>query len=165
MGHKAWVFLQGKAHAEYRKGLTPLFTNKAMATYLPMQENVLADYFDKFVAASESNQGRPMAFMTMFREINCALSCRTFFGDYISKDAVEKIANDFYLATAALELVNVPLSMYIPFTKTWLGKRAADAVQVEFAKCAAACKANMATGETPAGSVDQGGSHMRNAKR
>ncbi|KAK1145885.1 hypothetical protein N8T08_003831 [Aspergillus melleus] len=165
LGHKSWVFLQGKAHAEYRRGLTPLFTNKAISTYLPVQEKVLGDYFNKFVAASEANQGRPMAFMTMFREINCALSCRTFFGDYISQSAVKKIADDFYLATAAMELVNVPLSMYIPFTKTWLGKRTADAVHVEFAKCAAACKVNMAKGATPTCVVDHWVLHMMESER
>ncbi|CAI4212072.1 unnamed protein product [Parascedosporium putredinis] len=145
IGHKAWVFLQGKAHAEYRRGLMPLFTNQAISSYLPVQERVLADYFDKFVAASEANKGRPTAFMALFREINCALSLRTFFGDYISPDA----------------LVNVPLSMYIPFTKTWLGKRTADAVNAEFARCAGACKANMATGAEPTCIVDQWVSHMR----
>ncbi|PGG98144.1 hypothetical protein AJ79_08967 [Helicocarpus griseus UAMH5409] len=165
IGHKAWVFLQGKAHVEFRRGLNPLFTNEAMATYLPVQEKVLADYFDKFVSTSKANQGKPMAFMPMFREINCALSCRTFFGDYISQDAVEKIADDFYLATAALELVNIPLSMYIPFTKQWLGKRVADAIHVEFAKCAAACKANVATGATPTCIVDHWVLHMMESER
>ncbi|KAK4157559.1 cytochrome P450 61 [Chaetomidium leptoderma] len=161
LGHKSWVFLQGKAHAEYRRGLTPLFTNKAMATYLPAQEKVLADYFARFVAASAANQGRPQAFMTLFREINCALSCRTFFGDYISPAAVKKIADDFYLATAALELVNVPLSMHIPFTKPWRGKRIADAVHAEFAACAAACKRNMAQPDAePTCIVDHWVRHM-----
>lgn len=136
-----------------------------MATYLPVQERVLADYFDKFVAASEANKGKPMAFMALFREINCALSCRTFFGDYISQDAVKKIADDFYLVTAALELVNVPFSMYIPFTKVWLGKRTADAVHVEFAKAAAACKANMATGAAPSSIVDHWVLHMMESSR
>ena len=136
-----------------------------MATYLPVQEKVLTDYFDKFVAVSKANQGRPMAFMTMFREINCALSCRTFFGDYISQDAVKKIADDFYLATAALELVNIPLSIYIPFTKPWLGKRTADAIHVEFARCTAACKANMATGAKPTCIVDQWVLHMMESKQ
>ncbi|KAK3297166.1 cytochrome protein [Chaetomium fimeti] len=166
IGHKAWVFLQGKTHAEYRRGLTPLFTNKAMATYLPAQERVLADYFDKFVAASKANHNQPLPFMTLFREINCALSCRTFFGDYISPAAVKKIADDFYLATAALELVNVPFSMYIPFTKPWRGKRTADAVHAEFAKCAAACKRNMATaGAVPTCIVDHWVLHMFESNR
>ncbi|KAJ4294998.1 hypothetical protein N0V90_007006 [Kalmusia sp. IMI 367209] len=165
LGPKSWVFLQGRAHAEYRRGLTPLFTNKAMATYLPIQEQVLASYFDKFVAESEANRRGPREFMTLFREINCALSCRTFFGDYIEEKAVKKIADDFYLATAALELVNVPLSIYVPYTKTWLGKRTADAVHKEFAKCAAACKANMATGARPTCIVDHWVLHMMESNR
>lgn len=165
LGHKAWVFLQGKAHAEYRRGLTPLFTNKAMATYLPAQEKVFADYFDKFVAASQANANQPLPFMTLFREINCALSCRTFFGDYISPAAVKKIADDYYQATAALELVNVPFSIYIPFTKPWRGKRTADAVHAEFAKCAAACKRNMATGAAPTCIVDHWVRHMFESNR
>jgi len=123
-------------------------------------EQVLGDYFTKFVATTEANTGRPIAFMPLFREINCALSCRTFFGDYISQDAVKKIAHDFYLATAALELVNVPLSVHIPFTKTWLGKRTAEAVRTEFAKCAASCKANIAKGAAPTCIVDHWVLHM-----
>ncbi|KAL4911429.1 hypothetical protein BDW74DRAFT_164918 [Aspergillus multicolor] len=164
LGHKAWVFLQGKEHTEYRRGLAPLFTNQAIASYLPAQERVLAEYFDKFVAASEANCNKPMAFMTLFREINCALSLRTFFGDYISQDAVQKIADDFYLVTEALELVNVPLSMYIPFTKVWKGKRIADAVHAEFAKCAAACKEHMAKGAEPTCIVDHWVLHMLQSK-
>ncbi|KAM7212912.1 Cytochrome P450 [Rhypophila decipiens] len=165
MGHNAWVFLQGKAHVEYRRGLTPLFTTKALATYLPVQERVLNDYFDKFVAASAANRGKPMAFMSLFREINCAISCRTFFGDYISQDAVKKIADDFYLATAALELVNVPFSTYIPYTKTWLGIRTARAVNAEFARCAAICKANMKKGVQPASVVDYWVLHMMESEK
>ncbi|KAK6715542.1 C-22 sterol desaturase erg5b [Fusarium graminearum] len=161
----AWVFLQGRAHTEYRRGLNGLFTNKAISTYLPAQEKVYDDYFERFVAASEANKSKPMAFMRLFREINCALSCRTFFGDYISQDAVEKIAEDFYQVTAALELVNVPLSVYIPFTKCWRGKRTADAVLAEFASCAAACKANMAAGAEPKCIVDQWVLHMMESKR
>lgn len=165
LGHKAWVFLQGKAHAEYRRGLMPLFSPKAISTYLPIQEQVLATYFDKFVAASETNSNKPMPFMALFREINCALSCRTFFGDYISQDAVKRIADGYYLATAALELVNVPFSIHIPFTKPWRGKRVADAIHAEFAKCAAACKERMATGAEPTCVVDHWVRHMFESNR
>ncbi|KAI3396388.1 hypothetical protein diail_12196 [Diaporthe ilicicola] len=146
-------------------GLTPLFTNKALSTYMTVHERVNSGYFEKFVNISKASEGRPVAFMTMFREINCALSCRSFFGDYISQDAIKKIADDFYLATAAMELVNVPLSMYIPGTKQWLGKRTCDAVHAEFAKCAAACKKNMTTGATPTCVVDYWVLHMLESKR
>lgn len=164
IGTSAWVFLTGKVHAEYRRGLTGLFTNKALSIYLPVQEKVYGDYFDKFVAASKANGLKPMGFMGHFREINCALSCRTFFGDYISQDAVKRIADDFYLVTAALELVNIPFSIHVPFTKTWRGKRIADAVLAEFTKCAAACKANMESGAEPTCIVDEWVLHMMESK-
>ncbi|WQF77480.1 Putative cytochrome P450 superfamily [Colletotrichum destructivum] len=38
-------------------------------------------------------------------------------GDCISQDAVKKIADDFYLVPATLKLVDVALSMYVPYTK------------------------------------------------
>lgn len=164
VGRKAWIFLNGKAHGEYRRGLTGLFTNRALAMYLPIQEKVYANYFDRFVAASAANDGKAMGFMSLFREVNCALSCRTFFGSYITQDAVKKIADDFYLVTAALELVNVPFSIHIPFTKPWRGKRIADAVIEEFARCAAACKVNMASGAQPTCIVDQWVLHMMESK-
>ncbi|KAH7359606.1 cytochrome P450 [Pyrenochaeta sp. MPI-SDFR-AT-0127] len=165
MGSNAWIFLQGKAHAEYRRGLAGLFTPKALSTYLPVQEKVYSEYFRRFINTTRENEDKPTKFMGLFREINCALSCRTFFGDYISQDAVKRIADDFYLVTAALELVNIPFSMYVPGTKPWKGKRTADAVQVEFAKCAAACKANMASGGQPTCIVDQWVLHMMDSER
>ncbi|KAK8034921.1 Cytochrome P450 [Apiospora rasikravindrae] len=166
MSPKAWVFRQGREHVEYRKGLSGLFTNKAIATYLPVQESIYDQFFSQFVADSKANDGKPKAFMVRFREINCALSLRTFFGNYISQDAVQRIANDFYLVTAALELVNIPLSMYIPGTKPWRGKRVADACQIDFARCAAACKEKMARpGAVPTCVVDQWVLHMLACER
>lgn len=102
--------------------------------------------------------------MGWFREINCALSCRTFFGDYISDEAIRKISDDFYRVTEAMELVNVPFSMYIPYSKQWRGKRIADEVHSEFAKCAAACKARMTLGAAPNCIVDQWVLHMFESK-
>lgn len=62
----------------------------------------------------------------------------------MSEEAVKKISDDYYLITAALELVNFPI--ILPFTKSWYGKKAADMVLVEFAKCAAKSKVRMAAG-------------------
>ena len=139
-----WVFLDGKAHVEYRKGLNGLFTRQALEIYLPGQEEVYKKYFAKFLEISEENGGEPKPWMPVFRELMCAVSCRTFVGHYMSERVVKKIAHDYYLITAALELVNFPV--IIPFTKTWYGKKAADMVLDEFAKCAAKAKVRMAAG-------------------
>nr|BAC01139.1 sterol C22 desaturase [Symbiotaphrina kochii]BAC01141.1 sterol C-22 desaturase [Symbiotaphrina kochii] len=139
-----WVFLDGKAHVDYRKGLNGLFTRKALELYLPGQEEVYDKYLAKFVAITKTNNGKPIPFMPEFRELNCAISCRTFVGHYISDEAVKKIADDYYKITEALELVNFPI--IIPFTRTWYGKKAADMVLEEFAKCAAKGKVRMNAG-------------------
>jgi len=140
-----WVFLDGKAHVEYRKGLNGLFTRQALELYLPGQEECYDKYFADFLGISErADKGKGTPFMPIFRELMCAVSCRTFVGHYMSEAAVKKIADDYWMITAALELVNFPI--IIPFTKTWYGKKAADMVLGEFAKCAAKSKARMAVG-------------------
>ncbi|KAK7957128.1 cytochrome p450 61 [Apiospora aurea] len=144
LGAKSWVFLDGKEHVDYRKGLNGLFTRKALECYLPRQEDVLRHYFARWTDITKENKGQPIPFMQEFREIITALSCRTFVGYYISEDAIKRITVDYFLVTEALELVNFPI--IIPFTKTWRGKKAADMVMNEFAKCAAKAKVRMNAG-------------------
>jgi C-22 sterol desaturase len=144
LGPTNWVFLDGKAHVDFRKGLNGLFTRKALDCYLPEQDKVYDVYLEKFLEISKAAGGKPVPFMPEFRELMCAVSCRTFVGHYISDEAIKKIADDYYNITAALELVNFPI--IIPFTKTWYGKKAADMVLEEFAKCAAKSKVRMAAG-------------------
>lgn len=142
-----WVFLDGKPHVDYRKGLNGLFTRQALEMYLPGQEEVYNTYFQRFLDVTKQKNGEPVAFMGEFRELMCAVSCRTFVGHYMTEEAVKKIADDYYNITAALELVNFPI--IIPFTKTWYGKKAADMVLEEFAKCAAKSKVRIAAGGQP----------------
>lgn len=140
-----WVFLDGKPHVDYRKGLNGLFTRQAIAQYLPGQEEVYNEYLRRFVHKSQVEEGgKPVPFMPEFREMLTAISCRTFVGHYMSEETIKKIADDYYLITAALELVNFPI--ILPFTKSWYGKKAADMVLIEFAKCAAKSKTRMAAG-------------------
>lgn len=144
----SWVFLDGKAHVEYRKGLNGLFTRKALEVYLPGQEECYDKYFAKFLEISrEADMEKGTPFMPHLRELMCALALRTFVGHYMSDAAVKKVADDYWMITAALELVNFPY--ILPFTKTWYGKKAADMVLNEFAKCAAKSKARIAVGGEP----------------
>lgn len=139
-----WVFLDGRAHVDYRKGLNGLFTRQALELYLPSQEKVYEKYFETFLGITKRSGGKPVPFMPNFRELMCAISCRTFVGNYLPDETVKKIANDYYNITAALELVNFPI--ILPFTRTWYGKKCADMVLEEFAKCAAKAKIRMRAG-------------------
>ncbi|KAI1934126.1 RNA polymerase C-22 sterol desaturase [Ophidiomyces ophidiicola] len=144
LGKTNWVFLDGKEHVEYRKGLNGLFTRSALSMYMPQLDEVYERYFHLFLEESKKNDFQPRPWMPYLRELMCALSCRTFIGHYMTDAAVKKIADDYYLITAALELVNFPI--ILPFTKSWYGKKAADMVLGEFSKCAAKSKVRMAAG-------------------
>lgn len=144
LGKDNWVFLDGKDHVDFRKGLNGLFTRSALTIYMPKLNDVYEKYFEAFLKQSADNDNKPVPWMPQFRELMCALSCRTFVGEYMSHEAIVKIADDYYLITAALELVNFPI--ILPFTKTWYGKKASDMVLAEFAKCAAKSKVRMAAG-------------------
>jgi C-22 sterol desaturase len=144
LGEDSWVFLDGKAHVDYRKGLNGLFTRKALEYYLPLQEKVYKQYFARYLQITKDAGGKPVPMMNEFRELMCAVSLRTFAGYYMSDEAVKQIADDYWLVTAALDLVNFPI--IIPYTRTWKGKRAATRTMDEFAKCAAKSKVRMAAG-------------------
>lgn len=119
-----WVFLDGKAHSDYRKSLNGLFTKSSLAKYLPSQEQVMDKYLEKFVTFSAENDFKPQVFFHEMREIMCALSLKAFCGSYITESQIRKVADDYYLVTAALELVNFPI--ILPYTKTWYGQKTAD---------------------------------------
>ncbi|ODV67719.1 cytochrome P450 61 [Hyphopichia burtonii NRRL Y-1933] len=128
-----WVFLDGKAHTDYRRSLNGLFVQKALEIYIPVLEKYMDLYLEKF-----TNYDGPRKFFPEFRELLCALSLRTFCGDHITDDQIQLIADNYFKITAALELVNFPI--IIPFTKTWYGKKIADETMKIFEDCAAKSK-------------------------
>ncbi|CDR45608.1 CYFA0S19e00892g1_1 [Cyberlindnera fabianii] len=155
-----WVFLDGQAHVDYRKGLNGLFTRQALSEYIPTLEVVMDDYLKHF---KEFTADGPKVFFPEFREMMCALSLKAFCGDYISKDQIKKIADDYYLVTSALELVNFPI--ILPYTKTWYGKVTADMVMKIFADCAAAAKEHIKAGGETTCVMDKWIKAMMDAKK
>lgn len=159
-----FVFLDGKEHVEYRRGLNGLFTRQALATYLPGQQEIYRKYLEEFVSDSRKANGEHRPWVYKLRELMCAVSCRTFVGHYMSDEQVKEIADDYYNITAALELVNFPI--IIPFTKTWYGKKAADKVLETFAMCAAKSRVRMKkSGEEPQCILDRWTLEMHESKR
>ncbi|OOF99026.1 hypothetical protein ASPCADRAFT_204691 [Aspergillus carbonarius ITEM 5010] len=147
LGADNFVFLDGKPHVDYRKGLNGLFTRKALQSYLPGQEAVYNQYFERFLRITKETSGNPIPFMSEFRELMCAVSLRTFCGHHISDEAVKKISDDYYMITEAMELVNFPI--ILPFTRAWYGKKASEMVLAEFCQACAKSKACMAAGKEP----------------
>lgn len=157
-----WVFLDGKPHTDYRRSLNGLFTKPALAQYLPGLEALTDKYIEKFVQISKDNKYEPQVFFHEMREILCALSLKAFCGDYITEDQVRKIADDYYLVTAAMELVNFPI--ILPFTKSWYGRKTADNAMKIFENCAQMAKEHISKGGKPVCVMDAWVKLMHDAK-
>lgn len=152
-----WVFLDGKAHSDYRKALNGLFTVKALESYVPIWEKCIDKYIDKYLKLEGARE-----FFPEFRELMCALSLKTFCGDYISDEQVLMIADNYYRITCALELVNFPI--IIPYTTTWYGKKIANETMLIFQDCAERAKADIQAGRMPESLMEKWIYMMKQAK-
>lgn len=148
------ALLQGKQHAELNKTLSSHFSPAALSSYLPVQEAVIDNYLRRFVHTQRGNE-TPVPFLAIFRELNCAISCRTFAGNYMTEEDIQSVATNFNHFTAAVGLFDIPLSKYIPFTTAWLGRRAAFLTQETFTRCARQSRARISAGAQPTCMIDQ----------
>ena len=110
------VFLNGKAHVEYRRMLNVLFTRKALAIYLEMQDRIARQHFAEWLADAAKDP-QPKTIMHTVRHMNMHSSLRVFCGKHIPREAIFKISDEYWKITKALELVNFPLA--VPGTKVW----------------------------------------------
>jgi len=117
-----WVFLTGKVHAEYRKGLNVLFTRRALAIYLKVQERIYRKHFSQWLSRDSSPEAPHHPYQMEFRDLNMETSLRVFCGEYIPEEGAKEISDNYWLITQALELVNFPLA--IPGTKVYAAVQA-----------------------------------------
>ncbi|CEQ39211.1 SPOSA6832_00718, partial [Sporobolomyces salmonicolor] len=139
-----WVFLNGKVHNEYRKGLNSLFTPQALQIYLRMQDSIYRKYFRQWVA-DPTPEAQP--YQMKFRDLNMETSLRVFCGSYIREEDVKEISDKYWLITQALELVNFPFAF--PGTKVWNACRAREVTVKYLMQAAAASKKAIAAGKEP----------------
>ncbi|KAL8280890.1 hypothetical protein RQP46_006569 [Phenoliferia psychrophenolica] len=139
-----WVFLNGKVHNEYRKGLNCLFTRQALGIYLKVQDRIYRRCFSEWVK-DPSPEHKP--FQMIFRDLNMETSLRVFCGSYIAEDNVREISAKYWQITKALELVNFPFAF--PGTKVWGACRARAATVGYLSDAAAASKKAIAAGKEP----------------
>jgi len=96
--------------------LNILFTRKALAIYLEMQDRIAREHFAEWLAEAAKDP-QPKTIMHTVRHMNMHSSLRVFCGNHIPRDAIFKISDEYWKITKALELVNFPLA--VPGTKVW----------------------------------------------
>jgi len=108
-----WVFMDGKEHNNYRRGLNVLFQRRALGSYLPIMDKCYQKFFDEWLA----HDGKTRQYQWDFRELNMQSSLRVFMGWFMSEEAAKKCSDEYFNITAALELVNFPIPL--PGTKVY----------------------------------------------
>ncbi|CAO1635050.1 unnamed protein product [Sympodiomycopsis kandeliae] len=139
--HDNWVFLNGKAHVDFRKGLNSLFTRKALGMYLGIQEAIYKEHFNMWMN-EKSLSATPK--MMEFRELNMDTSLKVFCGDYIPEHGRKQVNDNYWLITVALELVNFPFAW--PGTKIYNAIQARKMAMKWFEHTAAESKKHIAAG-------------------
>ncbi|KAG5729786.1 Cytochrome P450 61 [Termitomyces sp. T112] len=147
-----WVFLTGKDHLAYRRGLNSLFTRRALGIYVGIQEAITRKHFAKWLAsAAKTEEAQPI--MMTARHLNMDTSLRVFCGKHISEEAAMEINEKYWAITQSLELVNFPLA--IPGTKVYKAIQARKVALRWLELAAKRSKEAMASGADPECMLDE----------
>ncbi|KAG6885525.1 hypothetical protein C0993_000521 [Termitomyces sp. T159_Od127] len=147
-----WVFLTGKDHLAYRRGLNSLFTRRALGIYVGIQEAITRKHFAKWLAtAAQTDEAQPI--MMTARHLNMDTSLRVFCGKHISEEAAIEINEKYWAITQSLELVNFPLA--IPGTKVYKAIQARKAALRWLELAAKRSKEAVASGADPECMLDE----------
>ncbi|TFK76724.1 cytochrome P450 sterol C22-desaturase [Pluteus cervinus] len=146
------VFLTGKGHVDYRRGLNILFTKKALGIYFGIQEQIARKHLARWLAVAAKDPSSQPIMMTA-RHMNMDTSLRVFCGNHIPEHAALEINDKYWAITQSLELVNFPLAF--PGTKVWKACQARKVAMYWLELAASRSKAAMATGAEPECMLEQ----------
>ncbi|RDB29641.1 hypothetical protein Hypma_015132 [Hypsizygus marmoreus] len=146
------VFLTGKEHLSYRRGLNSLFTHRALGIYVNIQEVIARKHLVNWLdTAIKTKEAQPI--MMIARYMNMDTSLRVFCGKHISEEAALEINDKYWAITLALELVNFPFAF--PGTKVYKAIQARKAALHYLELAANRSKKAMATGAEPECMLDE----------
>ncbi|KAI9512322.1 cytochrome P450 sterol C22-desaturase [Russula earlei] len=147
-----WVFLTGKEHVAYRRGLNNLFTHKALGMYFNIMDSVTRKYINRWLADAAADSTEKPIMMTV-RDLNMETSLRVFCGSHLPEHAAREINDKYWAITVALELVNFPLA--IPGTKVYRAIQARKVALAWLELAAKRSKEAMSQGKEPQCMLDE----------
>jgi len=153
------VFLEGRAHLEFRKRLLPLFTRSALAAYLPLQQGAYKENIEAWLKEADEKRLRgdntPIEIQWRLRDMNMATALNVFCGDrYLPPGAASDMSREFKNITLALELVNIPLAL--PGTAVYSAIQSRKKIMSLLSDCIDKAKERLSKkGEVPESMLDR----------
>jgi len=146
------AFLHGNAHKELKKQLFPLFTPKAISTYIPVQERCIRTFINKWLDECKGlTEFRPLA-----RDMNMAASIDSFVGPRNAGRHRLEIIRLYYIMNQGF--LSFPINL--PGTTLWKSIKAREALIALLIEIGRDCHKNLLAGAEPEGMIDVWIKHM-----
>ncbi|KAI5080721.1 hypothetical protein GOP47_0003904, partial [Adiantum capillus-veneris] len=138
------IFMLGEAHKNLRRRLAPLFTHKALETYIMIQERTIRAHIERWLAFSGSSS-MPLTLRILCRDLNLETSQNVFAGPYLTPDMKEQFTRDY--TTFNNGVMALPLDF--PGCMYNKAKHAVSRLVLVLTECARQSKKRMSQGEEP----------------
>jgi len=142
LGKDNMAFLHGPKHLALRRSLLPLFTKRALAAYLKMQEEKIHTHMDMWVKNTEDGH-KP--FRIGARDINIDTSLEVFVGPYVKPSERPAFAESYFKINEGL--LSFPVAF--PGSPLWKAVKAREKLIVILLEAVKASKKRMGAGESP----------------
>lgn len=147
LGKDNIAFLHGPKHQALRRSLLPLFTKRAMATYLKIQEAKIKAHLDKWV---ENTKDGAKPIRVGARDINIDTSLEVFIGPYMSMDDRPAFTELYFKINEGM----LAFPIALPGTTLWKAVKAREKLIVYLEKAVVGSKERMQKGEQPSCLLD-----------
>lgn len=113
------AFMQGEIHKTLRQQVLYLFTKKALAKYVSVQEDCIRRALDKWLNEAEFGNDR-LEMKSLIRDLNLETSQKVFIGPYLTADKRQKFCDDYLMINNGL----LCLPWAFPGSTLWYAIRA-----------------------------------------
>lgn len=143
LGPNNLAFMHGPAHKAIRRSFLALFTKKALAMYVELQDGIIRRHLSEWL---QDHNGVEFDVKDVLRDMNVATSQEVFAGPYL-KDEKERVK--FSAAFTDMTKGFLAFPVCLPGTAVWKGYKGRLFIISVLKKAAAQAKALMKAGEAP----------------
>lgn len=141
LGEGNLAFMHGPPHKAIRRSFLSLFTRKALATYVEVQDGVIRRFLNEWLHTDGEREIRPFV-----RDMNAATSQEVFAGPYLTDPVKrQKFSDCFQDMTQGF----LAFPLCIPGTAVWKGKQGRLWIIDLLEEAAGKSKAAMKAGQEP----------------
>lgn len=124
LGHDNIAFMNGQIHKSLRIALLPLFTTKALSTYLHIQEKAIRDHMKKWTEISDTSKNG-IEMRSLIYDLNINTSLSVFIGPYLTDQIRKQFKIDYQNLTKGFFAPPI----YFPGTQLYKGVHAANSIR------------------------------------